>query len=101
MMTEHLSCLSQMSITCYFCGGRTAPEIVTDLYSETGLYIAVEKVPADVCQQCGERYFSAEITDRLLGLTTAAKRRKTMGSRVEVVVYDMENSERSPSERLT
>jgi YgiT-type zinc finger domain-containing protein len=64
---------------CYFCGGHTQERIVTDLYTEGNLYLAVENVPADVCDQCGERYYSPEVMKRLLALTNGMREHAAVG----------------------
>jgi YgiT-type zinc finger domain-containing protein len=80
------------SIRCYYCGGHTLPAVVTDLFSEAGVYVAVENVPADVCQQCGERYYAPDVTDRLLQLTAEARQCATPGSRAQVTVHDFQTT---------
>ena len=79
---------AEPSIRCHSCGGATRPDVVSDLYAERGVYVAVENVPADVCQQCGERYYAPDVTRRLTALTEQARRAATQGSRAHVVVYD-------------
>lgn len=74
---------------CYFCGGQTEEKLVTDLYAEDELYLAVENVPADVCRQCGERYYTGEVMDRILSLTREAKEHRVPGRRAEVIVCDL------------
>ena len=64
---------------CYFCGGQTKEQHVTDLYTEGNLYLAVENVPAEVCQQCGERYYSPEVTKKLLALTEGMREHAAVG----------------------
>jgi YgiT-type zinc finger domain-containing protein len=76
---------------CYFCGGQTEEETVTDLYTEGNLYVAVENVPADVCQQCGERYYSPEVMKMLLALTEEMREHAAVGPRgrrAELAVCD-------------
>ena len=90
-----------MSITCYFCGGNTALELVTDLYSEGGVYVAVEHVPADVCQQCGERFYGPAVADRLLRLTAEARATASPGSRAQVIVYDFALAAGAPVLRVS
>lgn len=78
---------------CYFCGGETQPRTVTDLYAEGSLYLAVEEVPAEVCRQCGERYYSPDVTRELLALTQKAKQHAALalpGQRAEVTICQWE-----------
>jgi len=51
---------------CPFCGGESVKEIVTFTYEEENKYILIEHVPADVCERCGEKMYSPEVTDELL-----------------------------------
>ena len=46
---------------CYFCKGAVKPERVTHVHRWKGQVIILEDVPADVCQQCGEVYFAANV----------------------------------------
>jgi len=64
---------------------------VTDLYTEGNLYLAVENVPADICQQCGERYYSPEVMKRLLALTEGMREHAAIGPpgrKADVTLYD-------------
>ncbi len=81
---------------CCFCGGETERASVTDLYSEGSFYLAVENVPADVCRQCGERYYSPEVTERLLRLTQQLREHaaaRIPGQRAEFAVCDLAAAE--------
>lgn len=50
---------------CYFCQGKTEiRNIDVDFRWGDKLYI-VRNVPVEVCTQCGERYYSAEVSKRL------------------------------------
>lgn len=50
---------------CYFCQGKTKiKNIDVDFRWGDKLYV-VEDVPVEVCIQCGERYYSAEISQKL------------------------------------
>ncbi len=58
-----------MEEKCQFCGGNVKKKTVSlDLWKKEKLYI-FKNVPAKVCEQCGEKYFSSKIygiIDRLL-----------------------------------
>jgi len=45
---------------CDFCGGTLHPKIVNTEFWVKGELMLIENVPAEVCQRCGEKYFSAE-----------------------------------------
>lgn len=63
---------------CIFCGGnlrRKESATYRQTVEDAGrvVRVVVEKVPADVCQRCGEAEYSAEVAERLLSLVQAAK----------------------------
>jgi HTH-type transcriptional regulator/antitoxin MqsA len=70
---------------CAFCGGGTVKKCVTFSYEEEGRYFFVENVPAEVCERCGEKTYSPEVTDELLKF---AKRQFKPAKKVEVPVFD-------------
>lgn len=37
-----------------------------------GLVLVVRDVPADICDNCGEQFFDADVTDRLLDIADEA-----------------------------
>lgn len=50
---------------CYFCKGKTKiKKVDIDFRWGDKLYI-IKNVPVEVCHQCGERYYSAEISKKL------------------------------------
>ena len=56
-------------MTCEFCGGTTTKKTVKKQHWLKGKLYIVENVEAEVCTQCGERYFHAttlDAIDRLL-----------------------------------
>ena len=69
---------------CDYCGGKTKGRPVRKhhLYKKR-LYV-VEKVPAEVCQDCGERYYHAKTLDAIDALLAGAHPVKTT-LEVEVV----------------
>ena len=51
---------------CYFCGGKVVEERVTvDYWWGKEFLTILKKVPAGVCQVCGEQYFKAEIVKEM------------------------------------
>ena len=58
-----------MEEKCQFCGGAVKKKTVNlDLWKKEKLYV-FKNVPAKVCEQCGEKYFSSKIygiIDKLL-----------------------------------
>jgi YgiT-type zinc finger domain-containing protein len=58
-----------MTMKCELCGGHTVEKLVTKQHRLDGKLYVVENVKAQVCQDCGERYFHAttlDAIDRLL-----------------------------------
>ena len=50
---------------CEFCGGQTVKKKVKrQHWLHSKLYI-IENVEAEVCSECGERYFHAKILDEI------------------------------------
>jgi YgiT-type zinc finger domain-containing protein len=61
---------------CEFCDGNTRSKTVRRQHWLNGKLYIVENVPAEVCPECGERYFHATVLDqidRLLQSTHAIK----------------------------
>ena len=58
-------------MTCEFCGGHTVTRKVKKQHWLGGKLYLVENVEAEVCAECGERYFHATVLDRIDKLLTA------------------------------
>ncbi len=69
---------------CEFCGSATAKKRVRKPHWLRGKLYIVENVEAEVCQECGERYFHAAILDRIDDLVSGDHAVKEILS-VEVV----------------
>lgn len=50
---------------CEFCGGQTTKKKVKRQHWLQGRLYIVENVEAEVCSECGERYFHATILDEI------------------------------------
>lgn len=50
---------------CYFCKGEIRNQIVTVDYRWGDRFIIIKNVPAQVCIQCGEKYFDAEVSRQM------------------------------------
>lgn len=48
-------------IRCYFCKGKIVEKRVRVDFRWGEELVVIEDVPAEVCQQCGEKYFSPEV----------------------------------------
>jgi YgiT-type zinc finger domain-containing protein len=52
-------------MTCFFCKGSTEQKLKTHAVTLEKCVIIVKNVPADICKQCGEVYFSDDVMQRL------------------------------------
>lgn len=52
-------------MTCEFCGAATTKKKVRKQHWLRGKLYLVENVEAEVCTECGERYFHAKILDAI------------------------------------
>ncbi len=50
---------------CEFCEGETIPRRVKTQHWHKGKLYIVENVEAQVCRECGERYFHATVLDKI------------------------------------
>lgn len=50
---------------CEFCNGQTVKRKVRKQHWLEGRLYLVENVEAEVCSECGERYFHATVLDRI------------------------------------
>jgi YgiT-type zinc finger domain-containing protein len=55
---------------CEFCGSETSKRRVRKSHWLKGKLYLVENVEAEVCQECGERYFHATTLDRIDSLVS-------------------------------
>ena len=70
---------------CVICNhGDTQPGTTTVTLERQGVTIVFRDVPAEVCENCGERYIAAEVTARLLEQVAQAV---AAGVQVEVRSY--------------
>lgn len=57
---------------CFLCQGDVQHKFVTVERDWKGKKIIIENVPAEVCEQCGERFFDAETTLKMEKIKKAA-----------------------------
>lgn len=70
---------------CIYCGGKVESQKVTFVYDYDADYFLIENVPAEVCEQCGEKTYSPEVTDDLIHLS---KKKLKPVKTVQVPVFD-------------
>ena len=71
---------------CFICGGETARQMVTAEHWWGDDMMLFEHVPADVCRQCGERYYGAEVALRMDRLH---RQPPSTGRTVAIRIYDL------------
>jgi YgiT-type zinc finger domain-containing protein len=52
-------------MTCQFCDGTTISKTVRRQHWLDGKLYIIENVTAEVCSECGERYFHAAVLDQI------------------------------------
>jgi len=73
-------------MTCEFCSGQTKKRKVKRQHWLNGKLYIVENVEAEVCPDCGERYFHAKVLDEIDRLL---ERKHEVKHRVEVEVVSL------------
>lgn len=59
--------------TCRVCGHTAArSEFVSEVFTVDGGRVLVERIPAQVCQRCGEATFSRETTEKVRQMVRGA-----------------------------
>ena len=71
---------------CEYCSGNILPKKVTVNHSYKDQLVIIRDVPVGVCQECGQRYYSADTLDRL---DIMAENSDTATERVSVPVMVM------------
>ena len=70
---------------CLTCKhGQTNPGLVTVTLEREESIVIIKKVPAEVCDNCGEYYLSDEITEQVL---QRAEKAIDNGAEVEIIRY--------------
>lgn len=71
--------------TCHYCQGNLVEKTVTRVQQFGGRWFIIENVPALVCAQCGEVFYTPQAHDLVVRLISG----QSEPARVEqVVVYD-------------
>jgi len=50
---------------CYFCGGEVVEAVIEHEYRWKGQLYIIEGVPVGICPQCGEKYFTAPVSEAI------------------------------------
>jgi len=70
------------------CTNETERRLVTYIQEYKGKWIAVSRVPADVCPICGEQYFEPHTVDKIQKVIYSQKAEKTM----DIPLYELEEA---------
>nr|VFJ99271.1 MAG: YgiT-type zinc finger domain-containing protein [Candidatus Kentron sp. LFY] len=55
-----------MNTKCSFCGNKHSKETKTQyIYKHDNKFLAVDDVPCEQCEYCGERYFDGKVLERI------------------------------------
>jgi len=64
---------AEITMRCVLChNGETKPGTADKAFSHDGMTLVIKDVPAEICENCGERYFDADVTRELLNIARAA-----------------------------
>jgi YgiT-type zinc finger domain-containing protein len=64
---------AEITMRCVLCrNGETKPGMADKVLSHDGMTLVIKDVPAEICENCGERYFDAAVTRELLRVASAA-----------------------------
>jgi len=72
---------------CYFCKGKMLEDKVRVDFRWGDELLVIEDVPAEVCQQCGEKYFSSE-TYKAVEKLAKSKSKPIRHIMVEVIKFE-------------
>lgn len=60
---------------CMFCKGNVMKDsLTTHVVNYKNCVIVIKNVPCEECEQCGEKYYTDEVTERLESMVDAAKK---------------------------
>ena len=74
---------------CYFCKGKTKIKNIDVDFRWGDKLFVVKNVPVEACSQCGERYYSAEVSKKLDNLVKKQELSKIRPQQIiEVPVFN-------------
>ena len=73
---------------CYFCKGTTEIKNVDVDFRWGDKLFVIKNVPVEVCTQCGERYYSAEVSKRLDELVQNSESNPKSQTTIKVPVFN-------------
>ncbi len=70
---------------CFMCKGETEKKLVNYLVDIDGTIIIIKQVPANVCVQCGERFFDDDVMENLEKIINEVKK---VSMEISIVNYN-------------
>ena len=68
---------------CYFCGGEIVERVIELEYRRKGRLYIIEGGPVGICQQCGEKYFTALVSEAIDRISSYLNRSITLEQMVD------------------
>ena len=59
---------------CFYCKGEMKPSRTTHVVTYNNCVIVIKNVPCLECEQCGEKYYTDEVAERLEIIVNMAKK---------------------------
>ena len=69
---------------CFMCKGKSEKKLVNYFLDLHHMMMIIKDVPADVCTQCGERYFDDEVMENLEKIVNSLKE---LSTEISIVNY--------------
>lgn len=70
---------------CFMCNGDTESKLVNYIVDLDTKIIIIKNVPANVCKECGERFFNDEVMEKLENIINNVKQ---IAEEISVIRYD-------------
>lgn len=72
---------------CYFCKASTKIKSVDVDFRWGDKLFVVKDVPVEICSQCGERYYSAEVSKKLDNIVKKGSKTNISQQTLEVPIF--------------
>lgn len=73
---------------CHFCQGKTQIKNVNVDFRWGDKLFVVQNVPIEICSQCSERYYSAEVSKKLDNIAKKGSQAKRPQQIMEVPIFN-------------
>ena len=82
--------MAKKTIRCPLCGGKLIKKVVSKYHTFQKETFFVENVPADICEDCGERYYHAKTLEAIDEMIRSGEEENRV---VELKVYEFSTAE--------